>query len=131
MREVIFTMLLAVVSSSVLAAWVSVDSDETTTVYADPSTIRRAGNMVKMWHLNDFKTVRVPLGGKHYMYMSSKFQNEYDCKEERARVRFFSWHSGNMGEGKVVYSASKPGKWEPVAPDTIGKYLWQFACRKR
>ena len=128
MRKAILMMLLAILSSSAAAAWVEVGSDETTTVYADPATILTAGNMVKMWHLLDFKTVTVPPGGKHYMYMSSKSQTEYDCKEGRARVLFFSWYSGNMGQGKVVYSTRKPGKWEPVPSESAIELLWNIAC---
>ena len=130
MRKAVLMMLLTVVSSSAAAAWVEVGSDETTTFYADPATIRTEGNMVKMWHLLDFKAVTVPPGGKRYMYLSSKSKAEYDCKEERARVLSFAWYSGNMGEGKAVYSTSKPGPWEPVAPESAIELLWNIACGK-
>jgi len=55
MRKAILMMLLAVASSSAAAGWVEVNSDETVTVYADPATVRRAGNRATMWVLYDYK----------------------------------------------------------------------------
>ena len=109
----------------------AVGGDDNSTAFADPVTIRRQDDMVKMWSLIDFGTARVPPGGKRYAYRSSKSEYEYDCKEERLRALSFSWRSGNMGKGKVVYSTAKPGMWEPVARDTFAWQLWQFACGKQ
>jgi len=118
-------------SQSALAAWEVIHGDDATTIYADLSTIRRAGNTAKMWHLTDYKSAQVPYGGTRYMYSSSKFYNEYGCKDRRVRVLSFSWYSANMGEGKVVYGTSKPGQWEPVMSETVRQELWQLACGNR
>lgn len=121
-------MLLAAVSSSAMAEWVNVGSNENTAIYVDPATIQRAGDMATMWHLTDFKTAQKDMGDK---YMSTKDQNEYDCKEAKYRRRASSQHSGNMGSGKVVYSDSYTTKWKPVPPDSGIEILWKFACVKR
>jgi len=70
--------LLTFVSCSTLAAWMTVGSDDNTTAFADPVTIRRQVDMVKMWSLIDFGTARVPPGGKQYAYRSSKSKYEVD-----------------------------------------------------
>lgn len=62
MRKAIVMLLLVVVSGSAGAAWVKIDGTDDETTYADPATIRKAGNMVKMWSRFDFKTVKVWLG---------------------------------------------------------------------
>jgi hypothetical protein len=31
----------------------------------------------------------------------------------------------------LVYSNSVVGKWEPIAPDSIGRFVWKFACKKK
>jgi hypothetical protein len=51
MRKAILMMLLAIVSSSAAAAWVPFGGGEiaTPTIYADPSTILKSGNEVKIW----------------------------------------------------------------------------------
>lgn len=128
MRKVILMMLLSVVSNSAIAEWIDVGSNENTTIYVDPATVQRAGNMAKMWHLTDFKMAHQDMGDK---YMSTKDQNEYDCKEAKLRRRASSQHSGNMGKGKVVYSDSFTSRWKPVPPDSGTEILWKFACVKR
>ena len=128
MRRVILMMLLAVASNSALAEWVKVGSNEITTIYADSATVQRMGNMAMMWHLTDFKTAKKDMGA---MYMSTKDQNEYDCKEEKFRRRAFSEHSKSMGGGEVVYSDSFTTKWKPVTPESGIQILWETACGKR
>ena len=128
MRKVILMLLLTVVSNSAMAEWVDVGSNEYTTIFVDPASIQRDGNMAKMWHLTDFKTAQKDMGDK---YLSTKDQNEYDCKEVKLRRRASSQHSENMGKGKVVYSDSYTTRWKPVPPDSGIEIMWKFACIKR
>ncbi len=128
MRKVILMMLLVVASNSAMAEWVKVGSNENTVIYVDPSTIQRTGNMAKMWHLTDFTTPSKDMGEA---YLSTKDQNEYDCKELKLRRRASSEHSKNMGKGKVVYKDSYTSRWKPVPPDSGLEILWKFACIKR
>lgn len=128
MRKVILMMLLTVVSNSAMAEWIDVGSNENMTIYVDPATIQRAGNMAKMWHLTDFKTENKDMGEA---YLSTKDQNEYDCKEAKLRRRASSQHSKNMGSGKVVYSDTYTTRWKPVPPDSGTEIMWKFACIKR
>ena len=128
MHRIILMMLLAVVSKSALAEWDKVGSNEIVTIYTDSATISRTGNMATMWHLTDFKTSRKDMGAK---YMSTKDQNEYDCKEEKLRRRAFSEHSKSMGGGEVVYSDSFITKWKTPPPDSGLEILWKIACEKK
>jgi hypothetical protein len=128
MRKAILMMLLAVASSSALAEWVEVFRDEAVTVYADPSTVRKAGNMVKMWVLYDYKSVQSSNSSKPYR--SSRKQSEYDCKEAQSRILSLTAHSGNMAEVDTVFSLSKPEEWEPVPPSSLAELMWKIACGK-
>jgi len=120
--------LLIVACNSAMAEWKDVGSNENTTIYVDPATIQKSGNMAKMWHLTDFRTPQKDMGEE---YMSAKDQNEYDCKEAKSRRRAYSQHSKNMGGGKVVYSDTFTTRWKPVPPDSGVEILWKFACIKR
>jgi len=51
MPKAILIILLTVVSSSAMAEWVKVSEDKLVTAYADPTTIRKLGDKVKMWAL--------------------------------------------------------------------------------
>lgn len=128
MRKIILMILLAVASNSAMAEWVKVASNENTTIYVDQSTIQRAGKMAKMWHLTDFTTPSKDMGEA---YLSTKDQNEYDCKESKLRRRASSEHSKNMGGGKVVYKDTYTSRWKPVPPDSGIEILWKFACLKK
>ncbi len=128
MHKAILMMLLAAVSSSAMAKWVKVGTsdDKTTTIYADPSTIRKSGNRVKMWALWDYSTAQE---GDSKPYMSVRIQNEYNCKEETDRQIYATTFSGNMLEGNTI--AMQGGRnWEPIALRTFGETLWKFACGK-
>ena len=63
MRNAILVMLLAVVSCGQLAGpprwpkWVAVGESVDSWVYADINSIRKNGNMVKIWDLQDYKRV--------------------------------------------------------------------------
>ncbi|MBI5438516.1 MAG: hypothetical protein HY936_06160 [Nitrosomonadales bacterium] len=128
MRKVILMTLLTVLSNSAMAELINVGSNKNTTIYVDPATIQKSGNMATMWHLTDFKIAQQDMGEK---YMSAKDQNEYDCKEIKSRRRAYSQHSKNMGKGKVVYSDTFTSRWRPVSPDSGIEILWKFACVKR
>ena len=128
MRKAILVIILAVVTSNAAAAWIEVDRDNVTTIYADPATIRKAGNKVKMWTMADYRTPRVANGEQH---MSSKSLHEYDCKESRFRDTYVVRHSNNMGGGAMVSNNPIPSSWVPIPPGTVGEALMEIACGKR
>jgi len=126
--SLIALMLLS--SSPAYAEWVAVGGNDQIgmTTYADPSTIRRKGDLVKMWQLNDFKTVQTVEGNS---FLSTKKQREFNCAEERTRILAATQFSGNMGTGEVVWRNANEQKWEPVVPESIGQTLWEFTCGKK
>jgi len=101
MHKAILILLLAVVSSSAMAEWVKVSEDKLVTAYADPTTIRKLGDKVKMWALWDYSTAQE---GDSKPYMSVRIQNEYNCKEETVRQIYATTFSGNMAEGNTINS---------------------------
>ena len=121
---------LVLSSGPVYAEWVLVSGDDAAglAVFVDPATIRRNGNLAKMWQLYDYKTVQTVAGDS---LLSIKRFNEYDCTEERTRMLGYTWFAGNMGLGKVVYSTTEQLQWEPVAPRSINHTLWKVACNKK
>ena len=128
MKRLLMGLMLLVTAGAASAEWTVAGGNDQFVQYVDRATIRRNGNLVKMWVLSDLKTVQTDAGDS---YLSSKAQNEYDCKEERSRILAFTWFSGKMGNGKVVYSDSDPGKWKPISPESIGEIKWKVACGKK
>jgi hypothetical protein len=134
-RKVRLALILGILSNPAVANWVEVASDETSTLYADPTTIRKAKGMVKMWSLVDYKSIavvyRAAPASSPAPYMSKRMQSEYDCKEQRMRTLDISTHSGPMADGTKLFSYSSPSKWESIPPGTIEETLWKRACSKR
>ncbi len=126
MKKLLLTLMLAVVSSSAMAEWVKVDEDKLVTAYADPTTIRKNGDKVKMWALWDYFTAQEVVSKPH---MSTRVQKEFNCEEETTRQIYATTFSGNMAEGNTI-NRQGGKKWEPVAPRTFGETLWKFACGK-
>jgi len=128
MRKAILMLLLAAVSSSAMAEWVKVGSNETDTLYADPSTIRWADNTARMWAMNDFKvTQRLH---EREPFKSEKVEYEYDCKLAQSRLLYFTSHSESMAGGEVVDFNIVPGDWARVPPNSGLEELWKIACGK-
>lgn len=112
------------------AKWelVSGDDEAGLTVYVDRDSIRRKGNLARMWQLYDYKTVQTVAGDS---LLSFQRQNEYDCTEARTRMLTYTWFSSNMGRGRVVYETADEQQWEPVVPRSINHALWKVACSKK
>jgi hypothetical protein len=129
MTRLFLITLLLLSSGPAYAEWVQVSGGDVAekTVYVDPATIRRNSNLVKMWQLQDYKTVQT-VGG--IRFLTAKEEWEFDCAEERSRVLALKEFSGNMGSGTVVYTNSQVGNWLPVMPGSTGKTVWKVACGK-
>ena len=129
MTRLFLITFLLLSSGPAFAEWVQVSGrdEEGKTVYVDPATIRRNSNLVKMWQLQDYKTVQT-VGG--IRFLTAKEEWEFDCAEERSRVLALKEFSGNMGSGTVVYTNSQVGNWLPVMPGSTGKTVWKVACSK-
>jgi hypothetical protein len=124
---ILFTLLVS--SGPAYAEWMSLgESDSGTTVYADPATMRREGDLVKMPVLFDFKTMQTKAG---VSYLSAKAQMEYDCAEQRFEGLAVLYFSGNMGKGNLLDRSSGKGNWLRVSPGSLDQALWKLACGKK
>ena len=128
MRKVILMTLLAVVSNSAMAEWVEVGATAIFTAYVDPATLRKTGNMVKMWDAMDFSITQTSTGKQ---FRSIKSQREFDCKELSIRVLYTRFYTLKMGDGNVVFTSNVVRDWAPVSPESIDEILWKFACGKK
>ena len=126
------TLIALQVLSSIpaYAEWVAIASSETQggyTIYVDPDTLLRKGNLVKIWTLSDYKVAQGPMGSS---WISIKVLDEYDCTEQQFRILASYAYAEPMGTGEIVYSDSDLGKWIPVVPDSVGQAMWKAACGK-
>ena len=132
MKRLLLVTFLVLSNGPAHAEWVEVSgslSQGGYTVYADPDTVRRKGDLVKMWQVADYNIVQIEAAGKSFL--SIRGLDEYDCTEEQTRNIAFYFYSAQMGTGEIIYSNTDSGKWKPVIPHSIAHILWKFACGKR
>jgi hypothetical protein len=128
--KLLIATLLAVFSTGAMAEWTYLTSleDKTSDNYIDKTTIRKRGNVAKMWELTDFKAPQEAVGGS---FLSAKSLKEYDCVEIRLRLLTLTSFSDNMGSGQVIFNYQSDDKdWMDIQPGSIGVTHWKAACKK-
>jgi hypothetical protein len=129
MKRSLLIALLALSSGPAHAEWMSFGASEAgTTVYADPATMRRDGDRVKMLVLFDFKTAQTKA---EISYLSAKAQMEYDCAQSRFEGLVVTYFSGNMGNGQLLDRSTGKGTWLRISPGSLDQALWKLACGKK
>ena len=120
----LFLTCLMLLAGSAWAEWVMYAESSTTYHYFDPSTIRKDGNMRRVWLLNDFK--QLAKDGT----LSGRFRAEYDCKNERWRILAVSEHSEPMAGGSTMRSENDTNPWLDIPPDTFSEIIFKIVCAK-
>jgi hypothetical protein len=95
--------------------------------FLDASTLRKNGNIRKIWGAANFSNIL--LSGAQ----SSRWLVEFDCKREQYRHLEHSLHSEPMAGGTVMSTMDLPldgSKWKHVAPRSVTSELMKFACAK-
>jgi hypothetical protein len=125
----ITSLLLSTVPA--YAEWVAFERDYLSpglqTVYIDPDSIRREGNVVMMWQLIDFKWMQGnPRGPTRFL--STKTQKQFDCVDKRFRLLAFTEFSRGMGTGIPRDGYVNKDNWLPVEAGSMSHALWEVVC---
>jgi hypothetical protein len=132
--------LLHLSSGTLYAEWVAIEkkyqSPGLQTVYIDPATIRREGDLVTIWQLTDYKWAQGNVGlGRFGMdpsrFLSTKTHKQFDCAEKRLRLLAYSEFLRHMGTGRRNDGYVDQDNWLPVEPGSINQALWEVACKKQ
>lgn len=121
--RIILCFFLYLVAAPAWAEWVKVAASDTSTFYIDPASIRKNGNLRKVWGITDLKQ-RDSVDGE----MSRRSRGEYDCKEERYRILAFSFHSEPMARGETLRSKDDVGTWHAIPPDSVSADILKIVC---
>src|SRR5215510_16123851 len=125
--------LLVLSSAPAYAQWVAVEQDYLSsglgTIYIEPDSIQREGNMVTVWQLIDFKTMQ---GGRSpTRFLSTKTQKQFDCAKKRFRLVAFTAFTDSMGTGIPDDGYVDKHVWLPVEAQSITQALWEVVCGKK
>ena len=123
--------LLVLSAGPTYAKWVAVEKDYLMpglqTVYVDPETIHREGNLVTLWQLIDFKWMQGSARGPT-RFMSTETHKQFDCADKRLRLLAFTEFSHRMATGIRADGYVDTGNWLAVEPDSINQALWEIVC---
>lgn len=124
MKQLLLALIVLSFSTSVVAEWKVFIKVDSVTYYIDTEHVRRDGNLVKLWELQDYPSPH------NKGVQSMRAQLEYDCKEEMNRLLYLSQHTGHMAGGTTLSSDSIDGKWNHIAPGTAEMEVLRFLCAK-
>ncbi len=127
-----FLFLVALLASTLAQAeWIKLASagEGEVTVYVDPASIKREGNVVEFSALFDYATVRTLSGAP---FQSATMQEEIDCAGKQSRTLAVSSHSEPMAGGHIVSTATGGHvPWTPIAPEGIVSAIFKFVCKEK
>jgi hypothetical protein len=122
MRMLLLTLTL-LASEPVLAGWVQYGEADSGSFYFDPSTIKRNGDVVRVWNLTNNK------GHDKSEAQSVVEFVEFNCLQGHASYLVRNSHSEKMGLGKQTDSQTLPSEhWYPV-PTSAGQMLMKIVCK--
>jgi hypothetical protein len=125
MKKKLLTLLASLVlTGPAWAEWVRVGQSEIGYKYIDPATIRKDGNLVRVWSLTNLKQRHKD--GE----LSSRSRIEYDCKQERLKFLSMTEHSGPMASGTELRSAIGDGQWSDIPPGSLSETVLKIVCAK-
>jgi len=132
-RLYLVVTFVAQVDSFVYAEWVALQdqyqSHPLQTVYIDPSTIHRDGNLVALSALIDWKAMQ---GGRTpTRFYSTTLSKQVDCKQKRVRTLASTDFYGHMGMGEVIGGGKHANEepWVAIKSGTINEDLWEVGCK--
>jgi hypothetical protein len=123
--RLIWVLLGLLIAPQAWAAWAAVGERDASTVYLDPATVRKSTYGRRAWLMSDFKQ---PQTVSTDTFRSMKHLFEFDCAGERLRILQVSVHSGQLGQGKVVYASNSPQEWSVVSPESNAEIQLKAAC---
>ncbi|OQW35251.1 MAG: hypothetical protein A4E19_16920 [Nitrospira sp. SG-bin1] len=110
------------------AEWLLVDRNDKAKIYVDPESIRRNGEVVSVWVLDDLKTAQ---NRGLSTFLSTRAQEEHDCSQKRFRLVAIERFAGNMGTGNSIYKKSGESHWAPIPRESMAQSVWKYVCGKK
>ena len=126
-------VLLVFSDSPASADWVAVEKPypvrELQTLYIDPATIHREGNLVEVWQLTDYRWMQGgPKGTPRFL--STITRKQFECMDKHLRLLAYTEYSRRMAAGSASNGYVDKDRWLAVEPDSINETLWEILCRQ-
>jgi hypothetical protein len=123
----ILTFSTLIFSSPSYAGWTKVIGGVSRdTIYVDFERIREYDGFVYYWRLNNY------LKPTKYGDLSTKVQNQGDCKLFRFKNLSTTYHAQSMGRGtgEVIKPKGENANWKNPSPNSVGETILKLLCSK-
>ncbi|MBX3329403.1 MAG: hypothetical protein KF722_03300 [Nitrospira sp.] len=123
--------LLVLSPTMAFAEWVVVERDYFSpglqTVFVDPISLERDGNLVTISQLIDYKWMQGNYVGTP-RFLSTTARKQFDCSARRVRSLSFTEYYGHMATGMAAMGYVSTDHWRTVEPRTLNHALLEIAC---
>ena len=132
MKKLLLTALLCFCVNGFSFNWkeTATSYDGSRTMYADRSSIKKVGDLIYVWELQDYLEPKTMSDGRTISSMVTK--KKVDCDELKAMAIVYEGYSSNMGRGTLVdsFSAKQASgeTWVYHKPETMGDVFVKFVC---
>jgi hypothetical protein len=130
-RHLLPTLLFVLSPTVVFGEWMAVEreyfSPGLQTLYVDPASVERDGNLVTIRQLIDYKWMQGNYVGTP-RFLSTTARKQFDCSGRRVRPLSFTDYYGHMATGTATSGHIENDQWQPVEPQTVNHALWDIAC---
>jgi len=128
-RKASVLILSCIFASPVFAAWYPIATTDVSKVTVDTNSLRREGDLVKVWAMSDLFT---SINGEKGKIRSFKTQYLINCKEEKNATLYTAFFSGpqggGVGAGSVDRTSDEP-KFIPNVPESVVEKISKFVCK--
>ena len=129
MKKIIFACVLATTAASAFAEWTKVGEANDAISYIDYESIRKDGDLRKVWELEDSKR-----RDKSSAALSVTTRKEYDCKMELYRNLYLGFHDVHMGKGVPTSTSEhlldQQNRWSQIPPQRVAATVLKLVCVK-
>ena len=124
MHRVVVALLVLLFAHSAWADWVKYAEIPVAASYYDPATVKKHGNMVRVWVFTNLWT---RVDGQ----WSRRALVEFDCKEKLNRILQETSVSGPMMSGEIdsKNSSERAGEWKGIEPGSPRATLQSIVCQ--
>jgi hypothetical protein len=122
--RVLLALSLVLAAAPLRAEWLKVGETDAAVHYIDTATIRKDGNLRRVWTVQDMKD------GDRTGIRSIRALEEYDCKQERFRYLSLTAHAAPMAGGQVIAAQALDDNWTGRPPGTNPSVIERIVCHR-
>lgn len=126
-----FALLFMLCTSSAWADWIAIGKSPDFTMYVDPQSLRRNGNIASAWIMGDYvktQKKRFPPPILWVDFDSIKELKQFDCSIGMHRTEKTVIMSGKFGKGEPLYTFASVPDYFPVPNSELDIAQFNYVC---